>query len=148
MPVQSKGALIVERLLRENHIPYQKEVVFEDCKDKYVLPFDFGVKNPIVNSWLYLIEFDGEQHYYPITKFGGIDGHRKTVRHDIIKNRYCLVRRIPLIRIPYWERDNLTILDLNPLTSKFLVRTLYHNEQYVWTHPDKIRRKPCKSKKK
>ena len=28
-------------------------------------------------------------------------------KHDMIKNEYCKNKNIPLIRIPYWERDDL-----------------------------------------
>jgi hypothetical protein len=27
--------------------------------------------------------------------------------HDEIKNRFCEINNIPLIRIPYWEQHNL-----------------------------------------
>ena len=31
---------------------------------------------------------------------------------DEIKNKYCIDNNIPLLRIPYWEKDNIkTILD-------------------------------------
>lgn len=63
------------------------------------------------------IEFDGEQHYFPVN----FDNYHKErfqkefedlqIR-DKAKNRYCLKNNITLIRIPYWERDNIeSILD-------------------------------------
>lgn len=36
-----------------------------------------------------------------------------------MKNKYCLINNIPLVRIPYWERDNIT-LDII-LGDKYLV---------------------------
>lgn len=58
-----------------------------------------------------MIEVDGEGHYKPI-QFGGKDydankGYQTTIRHDNIKTEYCIANNICLIRIPYWERDNL-----------------------------------------
>jgi len=36
----------------------------------------------------------------------------KTQKHDNIKNNYCISNNIPLLRIPYWEKDNIKdILD-------------------------------------
>ena len=32
---------------------------------------------------------------------------KKTQLHDKIKNEYCKNNNIPLIRIPYWERDDM-----------------------------------------
>ena len=26
-----------------------------------------------------------------------------------MKNKYCLINNIPLVRIPYWERDKITL---------------------------------------
>ena len=36
-------------------------------------------------------------------------------RHDSIKTNYCESNHIPLIRIPYWERNNLKIFILSKL---------------------------------
>jgi hypothetical protein len=47
----------------------------------------------------------------------------------LIKNQYCFQNNIPLIRIPYWEKDNLTIEDLIPASSRFLL-TPENEEQY------------------
>lgn len=45
----------------------------------------------------------------------------KTQKRDKIKNKWCEKYNIPLIRIPYWVIDNLTIDDLL-LTSKYLLK--------------------------
>lgn len=29
--------------------------------------------------------------------------------NDEIKNNYCKENNIPLVRIPYWERDNISL---------------------------------------
>ena len=54
-----------------------------------------------------LIEFDGEPHYQEIPEW------RTTLemvqQHDKEKNEYALFHNIPLVRIPYWERDNITL---------------------------------------
>ena len=80
---------------------------YNDCRDILPLPFDLYIKE--LNL---LIEYDGEQHYMPVN-FGGISddealiNFQTTKRHDQIKNDYCEENNIPLIRIPYWEKNNL-----------------------------------------
>ena len=58
-----------------------------------------------------LIEYDGEQHYKIIDRDISNEKKIKNLeaiqRHDMIKNEYCKNKNIPLIRIPYWERDDL-----------------------------------------
>ena len=82
---------------------------FSDCKDKYPLPFDFYLKDFNI-----CIEYDGEQHYYPIQR-GKISYQQACYDlnviqlHDKIKNKYCKENNIKLIRIPYWENDNIEL---------------------------------------
>ena len=95
-------------LLNEWGYSYNRQHIFPDCKDKYVLPFDFYVEG--FNA---CIEYDGEQHYKPIY---GEDNLKLVQRHDKIKDDYCRKNNITLIRIPYWERDNIS----NCLFDEFL----------------------------
>lgn len=80
---------------------------FPECKDKNTLPFDLYI--PDFNI---CIEYDGEQHYRPV-RFKGVtqkeaEEHFKLQDlHDFIKTKYCLENKIPLIRIPYWEADDM-----------------------------------------
>ena len=81
---------------------------FDDCRDKNTLPFDLYI--PEVNV---LIEYDGEQHYQPILYKGmnnikdAVASHQTTMKHDLIKTEFCKAHLIPLIRVPYWEADNM-----------------------------------------
>lgn len=103
----SSGENIINFILDKWGYSYEIEKKFQDCIDKKPLPFDKYLKDFNI-----LIEFDGEQHYKPIT-FGRLsdeDALAKfeiTKKHDNIKNEYCKKNNIPLIRIPYWEKDNL-----------------------------------------
>lgn len=49
------------------------------------------------------IEYDGEQHYYPINFFGGEERLKKNIQRDEIKTNYCFVNNIRLLRIRYDE---------------------------------------------
>lgn len=66
--------------------------------------YDFVIlKN---NTPIRLIEFDGEQHYKNIANWDSLELQQQ---RDQIKNEYALSHNIPLVRIPYWERDNITL---------------------------------------
>lgn len=98
----SKGEEIIESILIENNVEYKKQHRFNDCKNKRALPFDFYI--PSINL---TIEFDGEQHFKPKSKFDGEMGFAERVYNDAIKNAYCEDNNIKLLRIPYWELKNI-----------------------------------------
>ena len=69
--------------------------------------YDFVLLDKEQNPY-YLIEFDGEQHFKPIEYFGGEKSYKKLSIHDKIKNQYALSHNLPLVRIPYYELENIT----------------------------------------
>lgn len=96
----SKGESKIENILIENKVKYIREKTFVDCRGiKRPLPFDFYL--PDYNI---CIEFDGIQHYKPVERFGGIEGFNEIVKNDNIKNNYCLLNNIKLIRISYKDK--------------------------------------------
>ena len=57
-------------------------------------------------------EYQGQQHYYTIDFAGkgnewAKDNFDINTKRDLIKVEYCKNNNIPLIRIPYWEYDNM-----------------------------------------
>lgn len=118
---QSNGENLVEQILQVNNIPYRKQVTLPGIKDKEVLRYDFGILNNN-QSVIRLIEFDGIQHYQPIEFFGGEDAYLETIKRDKIKNEGAQSYSIPLIRIPYYKKQTLTLEDL--LGDEFLVNKL------------------------
>lgn len=99
---KSNGENIIETFLLKQNIKYKREYRFDDCKYKYRLPFDFYL--PEYNT---CVEYDGKQHYEPIDYFGGEKAFKETKKRDDVKNNYCQKNNIKLIRIPYWEFDNI-----------------------------------------
>lgn len=95
------------RLYLENHsIIFDQEKWFPDCRDINPLPFDFYLPNS--NK---IIEFDGRQHYESSSLFYHTPLPEQ-ISHDEIKNKYCKDNNIELLRIPYWEINNIdNILD-------------------------------------
>lgn len=99
---ESRGEREVRRVLEENNIIFKQEYSFADCRDILPLPFDFYIPSHNV-----LIEYQGQQHYEVVSRFGGEDGLSLRQKHDEIKLEYCLVHHITLVVIPYWEFDNI-----------------------------------------
>lgn len=95
---ESSGEQRIRELLEMNKIEFIQEKRFTDCRDKRSLPFDFYLPN-----YNMCIEFDGQHHYEDV----GYGNHKITVEHDKIKNQYCKDNNINLLRIPYWEGNNI-----------------------------------------
>jgi hypothetical protein len=110
---RSKGEKIVENFLFKNDIIYEPQYRFIDCRYKYPLPFDFAIFYDNEKKNLKeILEYDGELHYMPYhKKNNSVEKLAETQRNDEIKTKYCIDKNIRLIRIPYWEKNNIeTIL--------------------------------------
>ena len=94
----SKGEQSIRGVLDYYKINHHQEFTFDDCRNIHPLRFDFSVNDRV------LIEYDGVQHFQ--ASFGS-KPFSVTQRNDRIKNSYCVNNNIPLIRIPYWEFDNI-----------------------------------------
>lgn len=102
----SSGEKKIFDILVENNINFTSQYKIIEFSDK--MRFDFGIFNS-EGVLIRLIEFDGEQHYRPVDAWGGEETYRQTVYRDNLKNEYCLSNNIDLMRIPYWEYDNITL---------------------------------------
>ena len=103
---RSKGEDKIANILNKRNILFVREKRFDDCKGKKKLPFDF-----YLYDYNTLIEYDGIQHFKPSFN----EKEFKNIKiNDEIKNKYCEEHSIKLLRIPYWEFDNIeTILESN-----------------------------------
>lgn len=97
--IQSFGETYIKSLLEDMQVQFIQQYAFNDCKNVYVLRFDFAIFQN--NDLIGLIEYDGRQHFEAITFFGGEEGFEKTKKRDEIKNTYCKLNNIPLLRLPY-----------------------------------------------
>lgn len=104
---KSIGETNIAKILTENNIPFQEQVSFPDLKNKKPLRYDFGIYDKNANSLIRLIEFDGIQHFEEQDYFTHSLTEIKI--NDKIKNEYAKNKNIPLIRIPYTERDSITL---------------------------------------
>lgn len=104
--IASLGEQKIEEILKSNNINYLHDKrYFKDLLSPkgYVLRYDFILISN--NVPFRIIEFDGIQHYRD-------DSSKKLSErqtYDQIKNQYAFNHNIPIVRIPYWEIDNITI---------------------------------------
>ena len=104
----------IKKILTEAGISFTTEQKFQSLGQ---YRFDFYVNNK------YLIEFDGEQHFSAQGGSGWFttEAVEKTQQRDKIKNEWCLENSIPLLRIPYYDIDSITLQDLQLETTKYRV---------------------------
>jgi len=101
----SIGEANIKKILEENNIQYKEQISFPDLKNIKPLRYDFGIYQD--NKLIRLIEFDGVQHFEEQDYF--THSLTETKNNDIIKNEYVKKNNIPLVRVPYWERDKMTL---------------------------------------
>lgn len=104
----SHGEKKVKRFLDDNNVLYESQKKFDKCRNSSLLPFDFYL--PKLNA---CIEYDGEQHFEPrfTNSEKSFSNFEKIKKNDCIKNKFCADNDINILRIPYFEKDNIeTIL--------------------------------------
>ena len=104
----SLGEKIIRNYLIDNNIKYIREYSFKDLIGigGGLLRFDFAIFNQ--DNLLYLIEYDGPHHYK--LSFNDELQFKRIQIHDRLKNNYCYKNNIKLIRIPYWDFDNISTI--------------------------------------
>lgn len=104
---ESKGEVKIRKWLTFNNLVFNSQYTFNDLigLGGGLLKFDFVVFDN--NKIISIVEYDGEQHFRYINGMMKIEDYYKSQQHDILKNLYCAKNNIPLIRIPYWEFDNV-----------------------------------------
>lgn len=102
---ESKGEREIAKFLNKYDINYHRQHKFPDCRNTFQLPFDFYIP-----STRTCIEFDGEQHFYPLSFFGGQESLNRLKINDKIKSDYCEDEYINLIRIRYDQVDDIHLI--------------------------------------
>lgn len=127
----SKFEDTIAKLLRDGGVQFKREVSFKGLNGLHRKPlrFDFVIyKN---NKICACIEADGIQHFYWTKVFQKtIFDFKRTQEHDRIKNAWCLKNRIPLIRVPYWDKDNLTLEKILTEPS-YRVKSKFHTDLLI-----------------
>lgn len=108
----SIGETKIKDYLNKYKINYVPQYYFDDCRNVNPLRFDFAIFNNENNRLLFLIEYDGRQHFEPVN-FGGVsdseafNNFEEQQNKDNIKKEYCIDNNISLLRIPHWNFDNV-----------------------------------------
>ena len=101
----SRGERRIMKFLDTSGIKHTTQKTFKDLKLVGKLKYDFYL--PHINT---LIEYDGKQHFLVQEYFA--NDLEEIQRRDAIKTKYAEDNNIRLIRIPYWDYDNIeTILE-------------------------------------
>lgn len=104
----SVGEIKIHDILTEYDIPFEEEYIFDDLmtsSGKH-LRFDFAVFTDD-GDLDFLIEYNGKQHYSPVSKFGGRKGLYRQQYNDTQKRRYCQQHNIKLVTIPYFDEGKI-----------------------------------------
>ena len=98
--VSSVGEDKIGVILKNMNVEIIQQKVFKGLRYVRSLKFDFYL--PKYNA---CIEFDGEQHFKTVEYWGGEEGFKNLQIKDSMKNIYCKVNNIPLLRIRFDEQD-------------------------------------------
>lgn len=97
------GERSISLYLMEHNIHYETDKVFNDCRYKYPLRFDF-----YLTDFNIVIEYDGKRHFEPVQfkqEQNVKENFQETRIRDEIKNQYCAENNIMMIRISFMDKD-------------------------------------------
>lgn len=117
--LHSNGEYAIQQILLNNNVKFENQKKFDSCVNIHQLRFDFYL--PDFNC---CIEYDGTSHYKsnPYGSWNTEESVKQTQERDEIKNQWCKDNSIALIRIPYTHLKEITLDDLLPETSNFLLK--------------------------
>ena len=85
---ESKGEKAISKFLNKKSRKFKSQYRLKNCRSEYPLPFDIAILND-KKDIVGLIEYDGEQHFREVKRFGGKEGFLERKRNDEIKTSYC-----------------------------------------------------------
>ena len=104
----SRGEIKIHEILESHDMNFKEEYSFPGLVSTSgrELRFDFAIFDDN-NDLMFLIEYQGIQHYEPRPNFGGWAGLRKQQYNDSMKRRFCQQHDIILIEIPYVDEGRV-----------------------------------------
>ena len=103
--ISSRGENEIRSILEHLNIKFEEQKTFENLIHKSKLKCDF-----YLSDFNLVIEFNGIQHYEPISVFGGLKGLKETQKRDLIKYNYLISNGIELIIVKFDIEDIKTYL--------------------------------------
>lgn len=116
----SKGEVLIKKYLDKNGIKYVQQKKFEGLVDKEPLSYDFFLPDKRV-----LIEYQGIQHFEPVSIFGGSAQLEVQIKHDTAKRKYAK-------RHGYLMLEPSYILDTYDGISSYLSSSLAFSSDYQY----------------
>ena len=98
----SKGEEKIKEILIKYNIKFNQQYLFNDCRNIRPLPFDFYLPQYNIT-----IEYDGRQHYKLDCFNMNLLDLMNLKYNDNKKTQYCNDNNIKLIRIPYWDFNDI-----------------------------------------
>lgn len=128
----SKPEEKIAGILKEHGVSFEREVIAPGLTGFNGAPlrYDFAIFDK-QGKICYYIEIDSEIHFMQIKYFCKTKQeflHRQEM--DRRKNKYAIIHKIPLIRIPFWEFEGITYNKIFN-NKEFLVNNIYHND-IIW----------------
>ena len=107
---KSELELIFESVLIEKGINYKYGYTDHNCrnpKTNHILIFDFAIFDSN-NKLIMIVELDGIFHFEQCKRWDNTgDKFKDYLYRDQIKNEYAKDNNIKILRIPYWEKNNI-----------------------------------------
>lgn len=126
----------IETMLYKENIKFKSQFSFKDLHSSRqksdTLFFDFAILDNN-NNVVYLIEYDGEQHFLRDHAWND-ESYQRTVINDNLKNEYCFNHNIPLIRLPYnkiYNKEDLYLYTTRYLLTKNNIEEYYKDRDSI-----------------
>lgn len=126
----SKGEERIYNVLSNNYnfkiTPQEKYPNLHYKDSKMSLRSDFKVEN-LENGVSFFIEYDGRQHFEKVLWSRGMsqidleENLRQQQEKDELKNIYCRNNNLKLLRIPYWDFENIERIINNFITKEKII---------------------------
>lgn len=99
----------IARILDKLNINYEREKTYPNLisDNKVKLRFDFAILNN--NKVIGLVEYQGEQHFKPVSLYGGEQYLTTLQKYDKRKKDFCIKNNIPLLIL---DKNNNLIEDI------------------------------------
>lgn len=129
---KSSGEKILENFAIHNKLNYKTQETFDGCSKNDYLKFDMSIYDNS-NTLLCLIEFDGSAHFVPTyfgnqTKEQAIKSLKDQQERDKIKNDFCRLNDIPLLRLR--NKDSICLDLKNYFLDNFNIITEIPNKYH------------------
>jgi len=100
--INSRGSKRIAEYLTKNNVPFESEKKFHNLRSKKCTPLRFDF---FLAEYSLLIEFDGRQHFEPVSVFGGEDGFNDLIENDRLKNEWAIQNSYHLVRISFSDEN-------------------------------------------